>query len=124
MADDVWHRILGTHSSCCGIYVLSAVKNPRETELGGYLSFYGNGGPDLPYNIGWRKSDFDGSKFDEAIEKTPPMPQNPGWGYRFETSRIKAGMQVLRFIALDSELPEGFTVLAENSHGKLIGRVA
>lgn len=123
MADDVWHRILGSHSSCCGIYVLSAVKNPRETKHD-YLSFYGNGGPGLPQNVGWRESDFDNSKFDEAIEKTPPMPQNPGWGYRFETSRIKAGMQVLRFIALDSELPEGFTVLAENSRGKLIGRVA
>lgn len=124
MADDVWHRILGPHSSCCGIHVLSAVKNPRETEIHGSISFYGNGEPDLPHNIGWRESDFDGSKFDEAIEKTPLMPQNPGWGYRFETSRIKAGMQVLRFIALDSELPEGFTVLAENFQGKLIGRVA
>lgn len=32
-------------------------------------------------------------------------------------------MQLLQFVALDYEVPEGFMMLAENSHGKLIGRV-
>jgi len=124
MADDVWHRILASHSSCCGIYVLSAVRNPREDANTQSLSYYGSGFPDMPLNSGWRASEFDHSKWDEAIDAVPNQPYNVGWNYRFKTENPKAGMQLLRFAALDEAVPEGFTVLAENSHGKLIGRVA
>ena len=124
MADDVWHRIFGSHSSCCGIHVLTAVRNPREDGEYGAVSFYGWGFPDMPPNIGWRESEFDHTKWDEARDEEVRFGENAGWNYRFNTNAPKAGMQLLRFTALNAEIPEGFTVLAENSHGKLIGRVA
>lgn len=122
MADDVWYRIVANHSSCCGIEVLTAVRNPRENR-DGYLSYYGSGFPDMPPNVAWRASEFDHSKWDEAKDAVPVMPLNLGWSYRFRTTELKGGMQVLRFVALDVEVPEGFIVLAENSHGKLMGCV-
>lgn len=122
MADDVWYRIAACHSSCCGIEVLTAVRNPRESR-DGYLSYYGSGFPDMPFNVAWRASEFDHSKWDEAQDAVPVMHQNVDWYYRFKTTKLRGGMQLLRFAALDAEVPENFIVLAENSHGKLIGCV-
>lgn len=123
MAGDVWYRIFGSHSSCCGIHVLTAVRNPREDPNTQSLSYYGDGFPDMPPNFSWRASEFDPFKWDEAIDAVPRQPYNVGWDYRFRTTNPKVGMQLLQFVKLDHEVPEGFTVLTENSHGKLIGRV-
>lgn len=123
MADDIWYRMLASHSSCCGIHVLTAVRNPCEDQESGGMSFYGFY-PGMDPNVGWRASEFDSSKWDKAIVKVPDLRQNSGWAYRFKTEKPKAGMQLLRFISLDADVPEQFTMLAENSHGKLIGKVA
>jgi hypothetical protein len=124
MADDVWYRMLAGHSSCCGIQVLSAVRNPRESlEHYGALNFYGSGFPGMPDNSGWRQSEFDPFKWDEAVDAVPNLTENAAWKYRFKTNKPKSGMQILRFVELGAEVPEGFTVLAKNSQGQLIGQV-
>jgi hypothetical protein len=126
---DKWFNFTGTHSSCCGVLWLAAVKNPRSLTSKDHPAFCsGETWPDYyysadrsPYTPGntWDFSRFSFTEYREGIWEIPKGFFGPWTKYHKEP---QAGMIVMRVIGPNDPTPEGYTVYGSCPSGKVVGR--